>query len=85
MTQVDDCEFNREECWKQNVLATQYLVAAAEKLNAQVLIHVSTDFIFDGTAGPLDETAKPTCKLYGESKLAAEQAVTQSQLSMGYS
>lgn len=81
MTQVDDCELNREECWKQNVTATQYLVAAAEKINAY-FVHVSTDFIFDGTYGPLDETATPgPVNFYGQSKLAAEQAVTQSQLS----
>lgn len=80
MTQVDDCELNREECWKQNVLATQYLVTAAEQINAQV-IHVSTDFIFDGTAGPLDETAKPgPVNYYGESKLAAEEVVEKSKL-----
>lgn len=80
MTQVDDCELNHEECWKQNVHATQYLIAAAEQVGA-FFIHVSTDFIFDGTAGPLDEHAKPApVNYYGRSKLAAEEAVKNSKL-----
>jgi dTDP-4-dehydrorhamnose reductase len=80
MTQVDDCELQRKECWKQNVLATEYLVEAASAMGAH-FVHVSTDFIFDGTAGPLDETAKPgPVNYYGQSKLAAELAVQNSKL-----
>jgi dTDP-4-dehydrorhamnose reductase len=80
MTQVDDCELQREECWKQNVLATEYLVEAAQGIGAH-FVHVSTDFIFDGTAGPLEETAKPgPVNYYGQSKLAAEEAVQNSKL-----
>ena len=78
MTQVDDCESRREECWLHNVTATEFLVEAAMQSNAH-LIHVSTDFIFDGTAGPLDELATPKpVNYYGESKLAAEVAVQKS-------
>jgi dTDP-4-dehydrorhamnose reductase len=80
MTQVDDCELNHVECWKQNVLATQYLLSAAGQVGA-FFIHVSTDFIFDGTAGPLDELAEPApVNYYGQSKLAAEEAVKNSKL-----
>lgn len=80
MTQVDDCELKQEECWQQNVLATQYLVDAAERAQAH-FIHVSTDFIFDGSAGPLDENALPRpVNYYGQSKLAAEEAVKASKL-----
>lgn len=80
MTQVDDCELNQEECWKQNVLATQYLLDSAERVGA-FFIHVSTDFIFDGTTGPLDENAIPApVNYYGQSKLAAEEAVKNSKV-----
>jgi dTDP-4-dehydrorhamnose reductase len=80
MTQVDDCELNQKECWRQNVLATQYLIAAAGQVGA-FFIHVSTDFIFNGSAGPLDEHAIPTpVNYYGQSKLAAEEAVKNSKL-----
>jgi len=75
MTQVDDCETKKEECWLHNVVATQFLVEAAAPAGSH-FIHVSTDFIFDGKTGPLDETAFPApVNYYGESKLAAEEIV----------
>lgn len=77
MTQVDDCETRKEDCWKNNVDATGYLLNAAGKINAH-FIYVSTDFIFDGSHGPLDETATPApVNFYGESKLAGEKLVMQ--------
>lgn len=80
MTQVDDCERDHDACWKQNVLATQYLVEASAAVGAYFL-HVSTDFIFDGTSGPLDEGAIPNpVNFYGQSKLAAEEVIRQSKL-----
>jgi dTDP-4-dehydrorhamnose reductase len=80
MTQVDQCETEREACWLNNVTAVDYLVRAAEKTKSH-FIHVSTDFIFDGSAGPLDEKALPNpLSYYGESKLAAEQVVIDSTL-----
>ena len=75
MTNVDACEDQKEECWKLNVDAVEYLVNACEKHEAH-LIHVSTDFIFDGEDGPYDEEAKANpVSYYGESKLAAEEIV----------
>ncbi|HTH54470.1 MAG TPA: SDR family oxidoreductase [Cyclobacteriaceae bacterium] len=80
MTQVDHCETEREKCWAANVDAVSYLVDSCEKNNVH-LIHVSTDFIFDGTHGPLDETEKPNpLSYYGESKLAAEVAIQKSSI-----
>ncbi|HEY3404198.1 MAG TPA: NAD(P)-dependent oxidoreductase [Ohtaekwangia sp.] len=81
MTQVDQCETDREACWNANVTAVENLVKACTKNNIH-LVHVSTDFIFDGSFGPLDETAKPNpINYYGESKLAAEVCIQQSVLS----
>ena len=80
MTQVDQCETEREACWKANVTGVENLVNACEKVNT-FLVHVSTDFIFDGTHGPLDESAVPKpVNYYGESKLAGERAVMNSKL-----
>ena len=78
MTNVDACEVKKKECWKLNVQAVQYLTSACEKYDSH-LIHVSTDFIFDGESGPYSEEseAKPL-SYYGESKLAAEQIVKDS-------
>lgn len=81
MTQVDHCETQREACWKSNVEAVGNLVRAARRNNAH-LIHVSTDFIFDGTQEMLDETAVPNpVNFYGESKLAGEQVIRESDIS----
>jgi len=80
MTNVDQCETEKEACWKQNVDAVQYIVNAATKNNS-FLIHVSTDFIFDGKEGPYDENAKAKpLSYYGESKLAAEKIVLKSKI-----
>jgi len=80
MTQVDQCEIEREKCWQANVEAVRYLVDACQKNNVY-LVHVSTDFIFDGSHGPLDENEKPNpISYYGESKLAGEMVVQQSSI-----
>jgi dTDP-4-dehydrorhamnose reductase len=81
MTQVDQCEVQREACWKTNVLAVESLVNACRRNNVH-LIHVSTDFIFDGTKELLDENAIPNpVNFYGESKLAGEKVVIKSDIS----
>ena len=75
MTQVDQCETDRDACWLNNVSAVGFIAHACEAVSAH-LIHLSTDFIFDGHSGPLDETAAPNpISYYGESKLAAERVV----------
>jgi dTDP-4-dehydrorhamnose reductase len=80
MTQVDQCETEKEKCWLANVTAVEYLAKACEAHHVH-LVHVSTDFIFDGTHGPLDETAKPNpISYYGQSKLAAEEIVQKSKI-----
>ena len=75
MTNVDACESDNEGCWQLNVTAVEYLVKAAEK-NATHLIHLSTDFVFDGEHGPYKEDDTPNpLSYYGESKLASEKLV----------
>lgn len=78
MTQVDRCELDKEACWKANVTAVQHVIAAARKCNCH-LIHISTDFVFDGTHEMLDESAIPgPVNYYGESKLEGERLVQTS-------
>ena len=78
MTNVDQCETEQEACWKANVTAVENLISSCQACSAR-LIHLSTDFIFDGTEGPLDETASADpVNYYGESKLAAEEALLNS-------
>jgi dTDP-4-dehydrorhamnose reductase len=79
-TQVDFCELNPVACWDANVTATRFLVEAA-KVFQPFFIFVSTDFVFDGTAGPYTETDGPNpVSYYGGSKWAGEKEVLQSGL-----
>ena len=78
MTNVDECELNQADCWRQNVTAVGHVVNACATHNIH-LTHLSTDFVFSGAAGPLTEEAMPgPVNFYGESKLAAERLVQSS-------
>lgn len=78
MTNVDECETNKKDCTLMNVTSVGYLLQAAEQINC-FFLHVSTDFIFDGTKGPLTEDEVPNpVNYYGESKLEAEELVMNS-------
>jgi dTDP-4-dehydrorhamnose reductase len=80
MTNVDQCEAEKEDCWKQNVTAVEYLVKACQT-HGSFLLHVSTDFIFDGKEGPYTEEGEPNpISFYGWSKYAAEKVVQSSDL-----
>ena len=75
MTNVDECETNKEGCWAQNVVATENIAQFCAKKGI-FLLHLSTDFIFDGKNGPYKEEDAPNpISYYGESKLAAEKAL----------
>ncbi|MFO7523847.1 MAG: dTDP-4-dehydrorhamnose reductase [Ignavibacteriaceae bacterium] len=74
-TNVDLSETERELCWKINVKGVEYLSDASRIIDAH-LIHVSTDYIFDGKKGPYNETAKPNpIGYYGRTKLASENVL----------
>lgn len=80
MTNVDACEADRETCWERNVTAVEYLIEACEKTGSH-LIHLSTDFVFDGEAGPYAETDDPNpLSYYGKSKWESEKRVMNSGL-----
>ena len=81
ITQVDQCELDHNTCWENNVTSVEKLIAACAKHHVH-LLHVSTDFVFDGTRELLDESATPgPVNFYGESKLAAERLVIESGIS----
>ena len=77
MTQVDDCEFKKEECDSLNVIAVKHLAELSSEMTFH-LVHLSTDFIFDGTKSMYTETdeANPLSH-YGWSKLEAEKMVIE--------
>ena len=80
MTNVDECEKERDLAWRINVTGVENLIDAAKRDNAKI-IHVSSDYIFDGKDGPYDEEARPEpLSHYGKSKLASENALRISGL-----
>ncbi len=76
-TAVDRAESEPERAWLVNATAVAAIAAEATRQNA-LLIHYSTDYVFDGTgAGCYRETDEPRpLSVYGATKLAGEQAVT---------
>jgi len=79
MTNVDTCETNKELCRQLNVDSVQTLISICEEKKIQ-LIHLSTDFVFDGASGPYKEedTVNPV-SYYGESKVLAEELLQNSK------
>lgn len=75
-TAVDRAESEPEIAMAINGRAPGVLAEEALNLNA-VLVHYSTDYVFDGTKGePYLEEDKPNpINIYGRSKLAGEQAI----------
>ncbi len=80
MTNVDQCEDHKEQAYLMNVTAVAYLINACEKFDVQ-LIHLSSDFVFDGENGPDSEEAE-TCPVsyYGQTKVEAENLLKASSI-----
>lgn len=75
MTNVDLCEEQREKCDDLNIKAVEYLADICLEIDAH-LIHISTDFIFDGKSGPYKEDDQPNpLSYYGLSKLKSEKII----------
>ncbi len=77
-TAVDNAEKEIELAFSINALALKYLAQASEKINA-TLIHISTDYVFDGEKSSAYNEADATNpqSVYGASKLAGEVDVVQ--------
>jgi dTDP-4-dehydrorhamnose reductase len=73
---VDECERVPDHAMLVNGIALKYLAAACAK-HRSVLVHFSTDYVFDGTKGSAYEEgdASAPVNAYGVSKLAGEQFV----------
>lgn len=80
ITNVDLCETERALAWSVNVTGVENLTLAAKLAGAKI-IHLSTDYIFDGKNGPYDEDARPNpLSYYGRTKLASENILKTSGL-----
>ena len=80
MTNVDACETNRTDAWRANVSLVEN-IAAECKRHGTKMIQLSSDYVFDGAAGPYSEGAMPNpINYYGKTKLAAENACIGSEI-----
>jgi dTDP-4-dehydrorhamnose reductase len=81
-TDVDGCESDPDRAFRENCLGPRHLALACAQVDAE-LLHLSTDYVFDGQArlsrpegyGEYDPTAPAS--VYGRSKLAGEQALRE--------
>jgi dTDP-4-dehydrorhamnose reductase len=81
ITDVDACETERAFAWKVNVVSVENLVYVAKFVGAHI-IHLSTDYVFDGKNGPYSERDRPNpLNYYGRTKLASENVLTTSGIS----
>jgi dTDP-4-dehydrorhamnose reductase len=79
MTNVDGCESDEENAYRVNAMGPRNLAVASRKHGSR-LLHVSTDYVFDGLGTrPYVETDEPAPNTaYGRTKLAGEKAVLDS-------
>lgn len=75
MTDVDGCERQPAAAWRANVAATEQVAKACRTVGAH-LVHLSTEYVFDGLAGPYAESDLPNpISVYGRTKLESERLV----------
>jgi dTDP-4-dehydrorhamnose reductase len=75
VSSVDDCEKQRENAWRVNVNGVEHLTDAARLIGAKI-IHLSTDYVFDGKSGPYRENDRVNpINYYGKTKLAGENVI----------
>lgn len=75
-TNVDACETERDAAYKTNAVAPRNLAVAAKNVGAK-LVHISTDYVYDGqTTVPYTENDLTNpLSVYGKSKLMGEMLV----------
>ena len=74
-TNVDMSETEREQAWKTNVKGVEYIAEVSRVIDSHI-IHISTDYIFDGKKGPYSEKDKPgPLGYYARTKLASENVL----------
>jgi dTDP-4-dehydrorhamnose reductase len=76
MTAVDLCESEQDKAYSINALGPKYLAMAADKIGAK-LVHISTDYVFNGQASvPYTEEQEPNpVSVYGKTKQAGDEFV----------
>ena len=81
MTNVDACELQQEKCDRMNIEVVANILEYCDDKDVY-LVHLSTDFIFDGKKGSVykeDDQPNPV-NHYGLSKLKSEELITNSNV-----
>jgi len=74
-TEVDGCERDHDRAWQVNVTGAANMAALCRRYNAG-MVHISTDYVFNGENGPYTEEDPPNpISWYGRTKLESETAV----------
>ncbi len=75
MTNVDGCEVDADRAFAVNAVGAENVAVAAREAGAAI-VHVSTDYVFDGEKGMYaeDDPTEPI-QVYGRSKLEGEERV----------
>lgn len=75
-TAVDNCETHQQQAFAVNAKGVQNIAVSAKKIDA-VLIHISTDYVFDGkkTSPYLEDDKASPQTVYGKSKLEGEELI----------
>lgn len=81
LTNVDACEQRQEDAVRMNVEAVRHMVDACSSTGSH-LVHLSTDFVFDGSSGPYIETDEINpLSHYATTKALGEQVVLENGIS----
>ncbi|MFA9288845.1 MAG: NAD(P)-dependent oxidoreductase [Weeksellaceae bacterium] len=75
-TNVEGAETERDQAYNLNVTGTKNILATIEK-SKKKMMYISTDFVFDGTNPPYDETSTPNpLGYYAQTKYEGEKLLT---------
>lgn len=74
---VEKCEKNPELASEVHVEGAKNIAECCKKYNAKI-VHISTDYIFNGMSGPYDEESAPSpISTYGKTKAEGEKVIKQ--------
>lgn len=75
-TNVDGCETEYDSAYKINAIGARNLAVVSNEINSS-LVHISTDYVFDGKKGSsyLEHDRTNPISAYGETKLAGEEFI----------
>ncbi|MDZ7821135.1 MAG: SDR family oxidoreductase [Candidatus Marinimicrobia bacterium] len=77
LTHVDRCETHPEESYRHTVRSAAAVLTLAKQYRSK-LVYISSDYVFDGKAGPYSEEDRVNpLNVYGKHKLEAEQMVRE--------